>query len=66
MKVKNNDEKNSLVLNAVFNVVYRMLNILFPLITAGYVARVLTPAGVGLCNAWDSGLCDKRDSEDTG
>lgn len=48
MKAKNNDEKNSLVLNAVFNVVYRMLNILFPLITAGYVARVLTPAGVGL------------------
>ena len=48
MKVKSNNEKNSLVLNAVFNVVYRMLNILFPLITAGYVARVLTPAGVGL------------------
>lgn len=46
--MKSNDEKNSLALNAVFNVVYRMLNILFPLITAGYVARVLTPVGVGL------------------
>ena len=37
----------SLVKNAAFNVIYRLLNILFPLITAGYVARVLTPAGVG-------------------
>lgn len=37
----------SLIVNAAFNVVYRVLNVLFPLITAAYVARVLGPTGVG-------------------
>ena len=39
--------KKSIVHNAVFNVLYKLLNILFPLISAGYVARILTPFGVG-------------------
>lgn len=37
----------SLVKNSVFNTVYTVLNLLFPLIIATYVARVLLPDGVG-------------------
>ena len=37
----------SLFHNAVFSVIYRLLNILFPLISSGYVARILTPDGIG-------------------
>ena len=37
----------SLVKNSFFNVVYQLLNVLFPLITAPYVARVLLPENVG-------------------
>ena len=37
----------SLVRNSFFNVVYQLLNVLFPLITAPYVARVLMPDNVG-------------------
>lgn len=40
-------EKRSLATNAVFNTFYRMLDIIFPLISSGYVARMLTPEGVG-------------------
>ncbi len=40
-------EKRSLAKNAVFNTFYRMLDIIFPLISSGYVARMLTPEGVG-------------------
>lgn len=39
--------KKSIVKNTLFNVMYRLLNVLFPMITAMYVARVLLPAGVG-------------------
>ena len=39
--------KNNLAKNAAYNVIYKLLNILFPLITAGYIARVLSPLGVG-------------------
>lgn len=45
--VTENKEKHSLAKNAVFNVFYRMLDIIFPLISSGYVARMLTPEGVG-------------------
>ena len=38
---------NSLIKNAIFNVFYRVLNVIFPLVTAAYVARVLEPEGVG-------------------
>lgn len=37
----------SISVNATFNVIYKLLNALFPLITATYVARVLLPDGVG-------------------
>ncbi len=45
--VKGNTEKSSLAKNAVFNTFYRLMDILFPLISSGYVARMLTPEGVG-------------------
>ncbi|SEA81637.1 Membrane protein involved in the export of O-antigen and teichoic acid [Oribacterium sp. KHPX15] len=38
---------NSLFFNSIFNVIYRFLNILFPLITAAYVARVLDSSLIG-------------------
>ena len=44
---KKEESKKSISVNAVFNVIYKLLNALFPLITATYVARVLLPAGVG-------------------
>lgn len=40
-------QKKSLTLNAAFNVMYRMLNVVFPLISVAYISRVLEPAGVG-------------------
>lgn len=39
--------KKSLAVNSIFSVVYKLLNVLFPLITATYAARTLLPAGVG-------------------
>lgn len=39
--------KNSLTHNAIFNVAYKVLNVIFPLLSATYVARVLLPSGVG-------------------
>lgn len=37
----------SLVKNAAFNIVYRILNVLFPLVSVAYVSRVLGPDGIG-------------------
>lgn len=37
----------SLTTNATFNVVYSVLNVVFPLVTSMYISRVLMPAGVG-------------------
>ncbi|MBP5416426.1 MAG: flippase [Clostridiales bacterium] len=42
-----NKEVTSLAKNAVFSVIYRLLHILFPLISYGYVARKLTSDVVG-------------------
>lgn len=39
--------KKNLAQNAAFNVLYRVLNVIFPLISATYIARVLSPEGVG-------------------
>ncbi len=39
--------RKSIFKNSIFNMIYKMLNILFPMITAMYVARVLRPEGVG-------------------
>lgn len=33
--------------NSIYNVIYRITNLLFPLFTASYVARILLPEGVG-------------------
>lgn len=40
--------KNSLARNAGYNLIYQLLNVLFPLISAGYVARILAPEGIGI------------------
>lgn len=37
----------SIVKNSAFNVAYKLLNVLFPLVTTTYVARVLLAGGVG-------------------
>lgn len=39
--------KKSLAKNAVFNVIYKVLNVIFPLISVAYIARILLPEGVG-------------------
>ena len=39
--------KKSLSKNAFYNVIYKCLNVVFPLITMAYVARILLPIGVG-------------------
>lgn len=38
---------NSLAKNSLYNVLYRLLNIIFPFITSVYVARVLMADGIG-------------------
>lgn len=38
---------NSLASNAVFNILYRMFNALFPMVSTIYVARVLLPGDIG-------------------
>lgn len=42
-----NRNKKSLVKNSIFNAVYNMLNIVFPLVTTMYVSRILSPDGIG-------------------
>ena len=37
--------------NSAFNVVYKLANLLFPLISAGYVSRILLPTGIGRVSA---------------
>ena len=39
--------QKSMVKNSIYNVIYTVVNLLFPLITSVYVARILLPAGVG-------------------
>lgn len=39
--------QKTLARNAAFNIVYRVLNVVFPLITTAHVSRVLTPEGIG-------------------
>ncbi len=38
----------SLVKNSIFNVCYQSLNVVFPLVSASYAARVLMPTGIGM------------------
>ena len=44
---KNEMGKKSLSKNAFYNVIYKCLNVVFPLITMAYVSRILLPIGVG-------------------
>lgn len=37
----------SLVNNALYNIIYKSINLIFPLITIVYVSRILLPVGVG-------------------
>lgn len=39
--------ERSLVKNSIYNVFYKLLNVLFPLVSATYVARVILAKGVG-------------------
>lgn len=39
--------KHSLARNAAYHLIYQLLNVAFPLISATYLARVLLPSGVG-------------------
>lgn len=48
-KIKNRIINNgkSITKNALFNILYKVLNVLFPLVTTIYISRILCPAGVG-------------------
>ncbi len=39
--------KNSLARNTSYNIIYRILNVIFPLISATYISRILGPEGNG-------------------
>lgn len=41
------NSKISLAKNSIYNVLYRMLNVFFPLISATYIARIILAKGVG-------------------
>ena len=44
-------ENKSLGKNAVYNIIYRVLNVIFPLISTAYISRVLLADGVGRVSA---------------
>lgn len=41
-------KNNKITKNAVFNLVYSVVNVIFPLISSIYISRILSPSGVGL------------------
>lgn len=43
--------KKSLAKNSVYNVIYKAFNVMFPLISASYLARVLSVSGIGKVSA---------------
>lgn len=45
---KNNYTNQSIIKNGIINIIYHILAVIAPLITAPYVARVLLPDGVGV------------------
>lgn len=45
--MKKNQHENMIAVNGLFFASYKILNVLFPLVTSVYVARVLLPAGTG-------------------
>ena len=40
-------EKKSLINNAIFNMIYKLLNVLFPLISSAYISRIILADGIG-------------------
>ena len=46
-KGKKTEGKKSLAVNSAYNVIYTISNMIFPLITYGYIARILLSGGVG-------------------
>jgi len=42
---------NSIGKNAIFNILYRSLSVVFPLVTVSYASRILSPAGVGVVSS---------------
>lgn len=40
-------KNNTLIKNSLFNVIYRVLNVIFPFITSMYVSRILLADGIG-------------------
>lgn len=40
-------QQKSLAKNAFFNIIYKLTNVIFPIITTAYASRVLLPEGVG-------------------
>ncbi len=47
MKQKETKSEKSLMVNSIFSSAYKLLNVLFPLISATYLARILAPEGIG-------------------
>lgn len=41
------EKKKSLAVNSVYSVIYKLLNVLFPLLTSAYTARILLADGLG-------------------
>ena len=50
-------KNNNLLKNSVYNILYRTLNIIFPLITSVYVARVLMADSIGKVAAAQNIVC---------
>lgn len=38
---------SSLIKNAIFNTIYKLMNVLFPLVSSAYLSRILLPEGIG-------------------
>ncbi|RKM60703.1 hypothetical protein D6856_06515 [Butyrivibrio sp. XB500-5] len=45
------DNKKSLVKNSIYNTLYKLMNILFPLVISMYIARVLKAESIGMVAA---------------
>lgn len=41
------DENKTLVINSIYSILYKVVNIIYPLLTASYIARILLADGVG-------------------
>ena len=39
--------KKSLLYNSFFNILYKLINAIYPLVTSAYVARILAPSIIG-------------------